>query len=394
MKYVHRPMTGRLLALVLLACPSMAADSEPLAEVMTPLLLGVQDAPIPFLGSDRQIHLVYELWITNFSAGEAVVETVAVVGDDKILETLDGAAVANRLQPAGRRDTSATVAPSTQALLFLHVVLPADAAIPRLLSHRISVRVAAAPPGQEEMRERGGETPVAQRDVVVIGPPLRGERFISADSCCDASRHTRAALPVNGRVYLAQRFAVDWEQLDAQGRLYAGAQSEPANYTIYGRDVLAVADAPVVAVIDGLPDQPPGKMPSGIAIEEADGNSIVLDLGSGRYALYAHLRAGSIMVKAGDRVQRGQAIARVGNSGNTLAPHLHFHVMDTPSPLASNGLPYSIDAFQVTGATSGTQAFDKAEAAGTPLAIAPVAPPRAMQNALPLDQLEISFNSR
>jgi len=372
----------------------MAADSEPLAEVMTPLLLGVQDAPIPFLGSDRQIHLVYELWITNFSAGEAVVETVAVVGDDKILETLDGAAVANRLQPAGRRDTSASMAPSTQALLFLHVVLPADAAIPRLLSHRISVRVAAAPPGQEEMRESGGETPVAQRDVVVIGPPLRGERFISADSCCDASRHTRAALPVNGRVYLAQRFAVDWEQLDAQGRLYAGAQSEPANYTIYGRDVLAVADAPVVAVIDGLPDQPPGKMPSGIAIEEADGNSIVLDLGSGRYALYAHLRAGSIMVKAGDRVQRGQAIARVGNSGNTLAPHLHFHVMDTPSPLASNGLPYSIDAFQVTGATSGTQAFDKAEAAGTPLAIAPVAPPRAMRNALPLDQLEISFNSR
>jgi hypothetical protein len=67
--------------------------------------------------------------------------------------------------------------------------------------------------------------------------------------------------------------------------------------------------------------------------------------------------------------------------------------MDTPSPLASNGLPYSIDAFQVTGATSGTEAFDEAEAAGSPLAIAPVAPPRVMQNALPLNQLEISFNS-
>jgi hypothetical protein len=144
MKYVHRPMTGRLLALVLLACPSMPADSEPHAEVMTPLLLGVQDAPIPFLGSDGQIHLVYELWITNFSAREAVVETAAVVGDDKVLETLDGAAVANRLQPAGRRDTSVTMAPSTQALLFLHVVLPTRAAIPRLLSHRISVRVSSS----------------------------------------------------------------------------------------------------------------------------------------------------------------------------------------------------------------------------------------------------------
>jgi murein DD-endopeptidase MepM/ murein hydrolase activator NlpD len=262
------------------------------------------------------------------------------------------------------------------------------------LTHRISARVAAAPPGQEEIRKSGGETPVTPHDVVVIGAPLRGERFISADSCCDASRHTHAALPVNGRVYLAQRFAVDWEQLDAHGRIYAGAQSDPASYTIYGRDVLAVADASVVAVIDGLPDQPPGKMPSGIAIEEADGNSVILDLGSGRYALYAHLRAGTIVVKAGDRVKRGQPIARVGNSGNTLAPHLHFHVMAGALPLASNGLPYAIDAFQVTGATPGTEAFDIAEAKGTPLAITPVAPPRAIRNSLPLDQLEITFDGR
>jgi murein DD-endopeptidase MepM/ murein hydrolase activator NlpD len=106
------------------------------------------------------------------------------------------------------------------------------------------------------------------------------------------------------------------------------------------------------------------------------------------------LRADSITVKAGDRVKRGQAIARVGNSGNTLAPHLHFHVMDSPLPLASNGLPYAIDAFTVTGGGAGTQAFDKAEADGTPLAITPVAPPRAVRNALPLDQLEISFDSR
>jgi hypothetical protein len=361
---------------------------------MTPLLLDVKSAPIPFRGSDGQIHLVYELWITNFSAREAMLETVEVAGDNKVLAMLDAAAVAGRLQPAGRRDSSATMAPSTQALLFLHVVLPANAEIPTSLEHRIHARVAAAPPGREEIRESGGEARVVQRDVVIIGPPLRGERFISADSCCDASRHTRAALPVNGRVYLAQRFAVDWEQLDAQGRIYAGAQDDPASYTIYGRDVLAVADAPVVTVIDGLPDQLPGKMPSDIAIEQADGNSIVLDLGGGRYALYAHLRAGSITVKVGDRVTRGQVIARVGNSGNTLAPHLHFHVMGAPSPLASNGLPYAIDAFAVTGATPGTAAFDKAEAEGTPLAITPMAPPRAVRNALPLDQLEISFDGR
>jgi Peptidase family M23 len=373
-----------------LAAPAPAGAARA-PEVLTPLLFAIENPPVPFLGSDGQTHLVYELFVTNFSSGEALLERVEVLGDGKAIATLDATALARRLHPAGEREASGTLAPSTQALLFLHVALPADAPVPKRLSHRVTARITAAPPGKQEMTETGGESAVARRDVVVISPPLAGARLISADSCCDATRHTRAALPVNGRVFIAQRFAVDWEQLDGEGRIYAGAQSEPSSYTIYNKDVLAVADAPVVSVIDGAPDQPPGKMPSGIAIGEADGNSVVLDLGRGRYALYAHLRAGSITVKPGDKVKRGQVIAHVGNSGNTLAPHLHFHVMDSPSPLASNGLPYAIDAFTVTGSTGGTAAFDKAEAEGAPLAITPIAPPRAVRNALPLDQLEIRF---
>ena len=68
-------------------------------------------------------------------------------------------------------------------------------------------------------------------------------------------------------------------------------------------------------------------------------------------------------VHTGHRVKRGQVIARVGNSGNTLAPHLHFHVMDGPSRLGSRRLPYAIDAFAVTGSTAGTEAFDQLEIA-------------------------------
>jgi murein DD-endopeptidase MepM/ murein hydrolase activator NlpD len=187
---------------------------------------------------------------------------------------------------------------------------------------------------------------------------------------------------------------VDWEQLDPQGRIYAGARDDPASYAIFGKEVLAVADATVVTVVDGLPNQLPGKLPVGLPIEEADGNSVVLELGGERYALYAHLQRGSINVRTGDTVHKGQVIARVGNSGNTLAPHLHFHVMDSSSPLGSNGLPYAIDRFQVTGRSPGTKAFDAAEAAGTPLAITPFVPPREVANALPLDQLLIDFGTR
>ena len=225
----------------------------------------------------------------------------------------------------------------------------------------------------------------------MISPPLRGSNYISADSCCDASRHTRAALPVNGRVWLAQRFAVDWEQLDEQGRIYNGPVKDVASYKIYGQDVLAVADATIVSAIDGMPNQVPGAMPTNVSIQQADGNSIVLDLGGGRYGLYAHLKPGSVRVHAGDHVKRGQTIALVGNSGNTLAPHLHFHVMDHASPLASNGLPYEIDNFQITGSSPGTAAFDVAEAQGTPLAVTPISPARQAKNGLPLDQLIISF---
>jgi murein DD-endopeptidase MepM/ murein hydrolase activator NlpD len=204
-------------------------------------------------------------------------------------------------------------------------------------------------------------------------------------------RHRRAALPVNGHVWLAQRFAVDWEQLDASGLIYSGPSGDVKSYAIFGKPVLAVADAVVSSTTDGLPEQTPGKFPANISLDDADGNAIVLDLGRNRYALYAHLQPGSIKVRRGDRVTRGQVIALVGNTGNSVAPHLHFQVMDGPLSLGSNGLPYEIDEFEVTGKTAGTAAFDEAEEKGSPLSVTAVSPPGVVKGGFPLDQLIISF---
>jgi hypothetical protein len=237
----------------------------------------------------------------------------------------------------------------------------------------------------------GAVVALDRRPSVVIGPPLRGDRYVAADSCCDATRHTRAALPVNGGVQIAQRYAVDWEQLDDASRIYVGPREQPKSYTIYGKEAVAVADARVASVVDDLQEQTPGTFPTAIPITQADGNSIVLDLGNNRFALYAHLQPKSIKVRPGDQVTRGQVLALVGNSGNTVAPHLHFHVMDGPSPLASNGLPYAIDAYDVTGRGPSTAAFDTAEEKGTPLEFAPETPPKAVANALPLDQSIVRF---
>lgn len=360
-------------------------------EDMTPLLLSVADAPAPFTGSDQRIHLAYELWITNFSSGDASIETVEVLGDGSVLHKMDAAEISPRLQPAGMRQSVEVLAKSSQALLFIHLNLAQGASVPRQLMHRVTARFTAAPPGHQELTEQGAAISVDTRPILRIGPPLAGENYISADSCCDATRHTRAALPVHGRVWLAQRYAVDWEQLDKDHRIYSGQREKLESYTIFGKPVLAVADATVASVTEGQTEQTPGKYPTDISLDAADGNSVVLDLGEGHYALYAHMQPGSIKVRPNDTVKRGQVLGLVGNTGNSVAPHLHFQLMDGPSSLASNGMPYEIDGFQVTGQTPGTAAFDHAEETGTPLAITPVSPPQSVSNGLPLDQLVIAF---
>jgi hypothetical protein len=222
--------------------------------------------------------------------------------------------------------------------------------------------------------------------VPVLGSPLEaGERYLPADGCCTAVRHIRAGLPIDGRLVYAQRFAIDWEQIDGAGRFVNGDPKQPMSYTIYGKQVIAAGDGKVVSVVDGLPDQVPGSLPQGIGLAEADGNSVVQDLGGGAFALYAHMQAGSLRVKVGDVLRRGDPIGLVGNSGNSSAPHLHFHVMDGPSPLGASGIPYVLERFAVTGAYPSTAAFDAVENTTQPLPTTPAPAPYERTRALPLD---------
>jgi hypothetical protein len=376
--------------LVTLIARSLTASAAP-KEEMTPLLLSVQDAPIPFTGSDTVTHLAYELLLTNFSSGDVTLEKVEILGDGAELQTLDAKEIATRLQPVGTREPTATLSKSTQALLFIHFQMPEGKHPPRELSHRVTARFAAAPPDRQLITATGGAIAVDNRPVAVIGPPLHGVGYISADSCCDAVRHTRATLPINGRFWVSQRYAVDWEQVNEQGRIYHGPCEKVESYNIFGKEAIAVADATVAGTTDGAPEGTPGQYPTAIDPAAADGNAVILDLGQHRYAMYAHLQPGSLKVHQGDRVHTGQVLGLVGNTGNSLVPHLHFQLMDQPSSLASNGLPYEIDSFDVTARVTSTAAFDQAEADGTPIPHILLTPPEHPKRALPLDQLIINF---
>ncbi|MFF8747533.1 M23 family metallopeptidase [Streptomyces californicus] len=126
-------------------------------------------------------------------------------------------------------------------------------------------------------------------------------------------------------------------------------------FPAFGAPLLAVADATVVLASDGQRDHlsrnslpalaylmlAEAPVRSIVGAHRIIGNHVILDLGGGTYAVYAHLRRGSLRVRAGDRVRAGQGIGRVGNSGNTTEPHLHFHLMDGPDPDAARGVPFT-----------------------------------------------------
>jgi murein DD-endopeptidase MepM/ murein hydrolase activator NlpD len=86
-------------------------------------------------------------------------------------------------------------------------------------------------------------------------------------------------------------------------------------------------------------------------LDTVAGNTITLDLGGGQFAYYMHLQPGSLRVKAGDRLRRGQVVARIGASGDAREPHLHFEVTTSSRPLAGEGVPYLIDRYRCKSAS-------------------------------------------
>jgi murein DD-endopeptidase MepM/ murein hydrolase activator NlpD len=123
--------------------------------------------------------------------------------------------------------------------------------------------------------------------------------------------------------------------------------------------IRSVAVGRVVGTRDTEPEQTPGQFPSGLALNDFGGNYVVIKIGEGRYAYYAHLQKGQkgVLVEPGDRVEKGQVIGKLGNTGNTDAPHLHFMLINGKAPLTSSALPFEIGSFRTRGVLANYDAF-------------------------------------
>ena len=133
--------------------------------------------------------------------------------------------------------------------------------------------------------------------------------------------------------------------------------------------------------------------PKTITLEHLDGNHVVMDLGNGLYAFYAHMQKGSVTVAPGTQVKRGQVLGKLGNTGNSSAPHLHFHLMNNPSVTGSSGAPYLIDSFTWMGEIP-EELFAKSTGVEGDFSKAIAPTPSSRKGQFPLDLAIVDFGGK
>jgi len=326
----------------------------------------------PFLGSDGKYHVAYDLAILNVSAGPTTLDKVEVVDGarpTKVLASYSGTQLVDPNCPYGDCNrlryiysgpvTDNSIPVHESRLLYVDFTLDSLADAPKAVLHR----VVGTGKNLLTSREVGTfdylATPfdISGGTPRVISPPLKGAGWVPLNGCCQPGfPHRTAILPANGVLGNSQTFAIDWKRANADGAFYVGDKTKNESYVDYGSPIYAVGDATVTEVLEGVDANPPGIQPTQvpataakITLENVDGNHVILDLGGGVWAMYAHMQNGSIKVKVGDKVKKGQELGLLGNTGNANASHLHFQLMDGPNILTANGLPYVFDSFTYRG---------------------------------------------
>lgn len=346
-------------------------------------------APPEPVAVDGKRHLVYELRLASLAPAALELQRLDVLdaaAPATPLASWSGDALAARIAVAGASASAAKreIAPGTYAVIYLEVVLDARAATPARLRHRLGFRTPGSAADTIDVVQ-GGEVAVDRRPPPVLGPPLRGGPWAAIYGAAWPRGHRRVIFAVDGRARIPARFAIDWIRLDAEGRDAKGDATQVAHWYGYGEDVLAVADATVVATRNDYPESATlsdAKQP----LDGASGNYVSLDLGGGRYAHYEHLKPGSVRVHVGERVRRGQVLAALGYTGDSTGPHLHFHVSDGATPLAGEGLPFVLDRFHLLGVYPSLDGF------GEGARWTPAAPGDAVRRAeLPAEDTVVAF---
>ena len=200
---------------------------------------------------------------------------------------------------------------------------------------------------------------------VVVQFPLRGEWL--------APNTPGKQIPSHGTDQLAETYAYDFLQVDWSRKGHPFYDAPVLEYLLHGvplnrcygwgKEVYAPCDGQIIQARDGYPERQIVNWisDSRVAITNArtfnphtsdiqvvSGNYAIMSCGNtGIFSAFAHLQQGSIAVTSGDFVKKGQIIGKVGHSGNSTAPHLHFQLMDSPDVTTASGVPCAFERYEV-----------------------------------------------
>jgi hypothetical protein len=342
------------------AAGSTAVERKATKAAPFPLQLEIR---VPFeptaFPSGPRVYLMYELHLTNYLPMPLSLVRIEALDADAAgaqpIASFEAEQLESMLQPLGGKNLAdpkerLVLAGGQSAIAYMCVTLGPKERIPNKLRHRVSTADSAL---------EGAVIGTHHTKLHVLGPPVEGANWLAADgpSNDEDNHHRRGVVVLDGQAVDSRRYAIDWKQV-TDNASFSGDARDVHSYYSYGKAVLAVADGRVVAARDGLPDNIPGHGEAfhpavPITLETITGNTITLDIGDGQFAYYLHLQSGTLRVKAGDQVRRGQVLANIGASGDAREPHLHFEVTTSSKALAGEGVPYLIDRYRSKSANDG-----------------------------------------
>jgi len=332
---------ARTAFVFLIACSFLTSgfsrERGPRVEVICP------STPIPVARGKNKI-LVYELHVTNFDTVPLTlkrVETFAAEENGGPLVTFEGDQLSRavvRLGAAmsggsGAARDARIIDPGGRNIVFVWIELPVSHPAPAGLRHRMTfsaIQAGAASPSDTTIEDF--QVAVSHESIPALSPPFNEGIWLAGDGPANDSDHRRSIFAIDGHIYSPERFAIDWVKVGPNGDSRHEGTTKNENWWGWGEPVLAVADGKITEAVDEFSDNTPRVLPP-VTLDNIAGNHIILQIGRDRFVTYAHLQKGSVKVRSGDQVHRGDVLALLGNSGNTTGSHLHLQVTDRDSVL-------------------------------------------------------------